>query len=72
MFLAPAGTPREIVNRLSVEVAKALASQELHDRLVAQGMDIVGSNPAEAGRFLDSEIAKWARVINTAGITAEQ
>jgi len=71
MFLAPAGTPREVVNRLSAEVTKALASPDLHERLVAQGMDIVGSSPAEAARFLDSEIAKWARVINTAGIKAE-
>ena len=72
LFMAPAGTPREIVNRLSAEVAKVLAAPELRERLVAQGMEVVASNPAEAARFLDQEIAKWARVINTAGIKADQ
>src|SRR5688572_404918 len=71
MFMAPAGTPRAVVNRLSSEITKVLAVPELRERLQAQGMDVVASNPADAARFLDQEIAKWQRVISTAGIKAE-
>ena len=71
MFLAPAGTPLEIVNRLSTEVRRVLATPELRERFTALGMEAVGSSPAEAGRFLDSEITKWQGVINRAGVKAD-
>ena len=72
LFLAPAGTPREIVNRVSSEVAKIVASPEIRARFDSLGIEGVGSTPAEAARFLDDEIAKWAKVINTAGVKPEQ
>ena len=72
LFLAPAGTPREIVNRLSTEVAKALANTDVKARFDAIGIDPVGTTPEQAGKFLDAEIAKWAKVIQTAGVKAEQ
>jgi tripartite-type tricarboxylate transporter receptor subunit TctC len=71
LFLAPAGTPREIVNRVSIEVAKIVASADMRARFEQLGIEGVGSTPAEAGRFLDDEIAKWARVINAAGVKPE-
>jgi tripartite-type tricarboxylate transporter receptor subunit TctC len=71
LFLAPAGTPREIVNRVSSEVAKVVATPEMRARFEQLGIEPVGSSPAEAGRFLDDEIAKWARVINIAGVKPE-
>ena len=71
MFLVPAGTPRDIVNRLSAEVKRALAAPELRERFSALGMEVVGSTPAEAASFLDVEIVKWNRVITQAGIKAE-
>ena len=72
LVLAPAGTPREIVNRISSELGRILASPDMRDRLEKLAIDPVGSTPAEAARFLDEEIVKWAKVINTAGIKAEQ
>lgn len=72
LFLAPVGTPREIVNRLSAETAKVVASAEIRTRFEQLGIEPVGSTPAEAARFLDDEIAKWAKVITTAGVKAEQ
>ncbi|MEP7067755.1 MAG: tripartite tricarboxylate transporter substrate binding protein [Usitatibacter sp.] len=72
LFLAPAGTPREIVNRVSSEVAKIVASPEIRARFDSLGIEGVGSTPAEAARFLDDEITKWAKVINTAGVKPEQ
>ena len=71
LFLAPAGTPPAIVNRLSAEVAKIVKSPELAARFEQLGIEAVGSTPAEAARFLDDEIAKWRKVINTAGVKAE-
>jgi tripartite-type tricarboxylate transporter receptor subunit TctC len=71
LFLAPAGTPPEIVNKLSAEVQKALAAPDLRARFDALGMQAVGGTPAEAGRFLDAEIAKWRSVIKGANIKAD-
>ncbi len=72
MFLAPAGTPRDIVSRLSAETAKAVSSPELRSRFDQLGIEPVGNTPEQASTFLDVEIAKWAKVINTAGVKAEQ
>jgi tripartite-type tricarboxylate transporter receptor subunit TctC len=71
MFLAPAGVPRDIVNRLSQEVAKAVNGTEVKGKFEALGIEPVGSTPEQTGKFLDEEIAKWAKVINTAGVKAE-
>lgn len=71
MFLVPAGTPREIVSRLSAETAKVLAMPEIRARFEQLGVEPVGSTPGEAARFLDGEIARWARVINAANVKAE-
>jgi tripartite-type tricarboxylate transporter receptor subunit TctC len=71
LFLAPAGTPPEIVNKLSVEVQKALAAPDLRAKFDSLGMQAVGTTPAEAGRFLDGEIVKWRGVITSANIQAD-
>src|SRR3954447_15101326 len=72
MFMAPGGTPRDIVNRMASEVAKAVASQDIQKKFEALGIEPVGNTPEQAKQFLDAEIAKWAKVINTAGVKAEQ
>ena len=72
LFLAPAGTPREIVTRLSAETVKAINESDIKERFSQIGIEPVGNNPEQAGRFLADEIAKWAKVINTAGVKAEQ
>ncbi len=71
LFLAPAGVPREIVARLNAEVAKAVNSPEIKGKFEALGIEPVGNSPEAAARFLDDEIAKWAKVISTAGVKAE-
>jgi len=72
MFLAPAGTPREIVNRLAAETAKAINESEIRERFNQIGIVPVGNSPEQAAQFLNEEIEKWAKVINTAGVKAEQ
>jgi len=70
MFLAPAGTPREIVNRLSQEADKVVKSSEMKARFDQLGIFPGGGTPEQAAKFLADEITKWARVISTAGVKA--
>jgi len=70
MFLAPAGTPREIVNRLSQEADKVVKSSEMRARFDQLGIFPGGGTPEQAAKFLADEITKWARVISTAGVKA--
>jgi tripartite-type tricarboxylate transporter receptor subunit TctC len=72
LFMAPGGTPKEIVNRLAAETAKALGESDIRERLGQTGIEPVGNTPEQARQFLDAEIAKWAKVINAAGVKAEQ
>src|SRR3954469_6643416 len=72
MFMAPGATPREIVNRLSAEATKALREADVRERLDQTGIEPVGNNAEAAKKFLDAEIAKWKKVIDTAGVKAEQ
>jgi tripartite-type tricarboxylate transporter receptor subunit TctC len=72
LFMAPGATPKEIVNRLALEAGKALREPEVQERLAQTGIEPVGNTPEQAKRFLDAEIAKWAKVIAAAGVKAEQ
>lgn len=71
LFLAPVGTPQPIIERLSTEVAKVVKSPDIQKRFTDLGIEPVGSTPQEAGKFLEDEVAKWAKVIQTAGVKAE-
>ena len=70
-MLAPAGTPPEIVKRMSDEVARIIKSDETRARLDAMGTFPSGSTPAEFDAFITAETAKWGQVIKTAGVKAE-
>jgi tripartite-type tricarboxylate transporter receptor subunit TctC len=71
MFLAPAGTPKEIVDKMSAEVSRAVKDESLRKRLAEQAVIPVGATPEETGKFLQSEIDKWEKVITTAGVKAD-
>lgn len=71
MFLAPAGTPKEIVDKMAAEVSKAVKDESLRKRLAEQAVIPVGATPEETGKFLQSEIDKWEKVITTAGVKAD-
>jgi tripartite-type tricarboxylate transporter receptor subunit TctC len=66
-LLAPAGTPADIVGRIQQEVAKALATPVMKEKLAAQGAIPSGNTPAEFARFIDSEHRKWAQVVKASG-----
>ncbi len=71
LFLAPAGTPKAIVDRLSQEASKVIQSPEMRARFDQLGIFPGGGTPEQASKFLADEIAKWSKVITTAGVKAE-
>ncbi|MGJ7579550.1 tripartite tricarboxylate transporter substrate binding protein [Variovorax sp. RHLX14] len=66
-LLAPAGTPPEVVSRLSAELKKVLASPDVKDKFEAQGFAASWNTPADFGRFLTAEVEKWGRVVKISG-----
>lgn len=71
MFLAPPGTPKDVVERLSKAVSDAIKSPELTARFNEMGIFPVGNTPAEASKFLADEVAKWAGVIRTGNVKVD-
>ena len=67
-IVAPAGTPKEIVSRVSAEVQKALRDPALREKLAEQGIVAVGNTPEEYQTFVVEEVARWAKVIKDANI----
>jgi tripartite-type tricarboxylate transporter receptor subunit TctC len=67
-IFAPARTPQAIVTRLNSEIGKVLADPESRDKLAAQGLEPTTMKPEELGRYSKEELARWAKVIKTAGI----
>jgi tripartite-type tricarboxylate transporter receptor subunit TctC len=66
-LLAPAGTPKDVVDRLQVESAKALATPAMRERLQSQGAVPSGITSAEFARYIADETAKWAKVVKASG-----
>ena len=69
-IIAPAGIPREIRTRIGADVARAIASAEVGERMQQLGMNPVGSSPEQFNARIASEIERWSKVIKDAGITA--
>jgi tripartite-type tricarboxylate transporter receptor subunit TctC len=70
-ILAPAGTPRPIIARLNAELAKAMHSPEMKERLAGIGTDPVTNTPEEFAAYIQAEIAKWGDVIRKANLKAD-
>ena len=69
--LTPAGTPTEIVAKLNAEFLRALRLPEVQERLAMQGVESIGSTPAQAAAHIRSELPKWAQVVKAAGVRVE-
>ena len=70
-MLAPAGTPREIVNRLNAELIKAVTAPDMKPKLAQAGVEPLTSTPEEFGSFIKTEAARFEKVIKEAGIKGE-
>ncbi len=70
-LVAPAGTPREVIVKLNIEVLKILAMPDVRDRFLAQGVEPMGSTPEQFGEHIRAQMAKWGKVVRDAGVQAE-
>jgi tripartite-type tricarboxylate transporter receptor subunit TctC len=70
-MLLPAKTPREIVDRYNKDINEILRTPDVIDKLAKQGLTITGGTPERLAQFIATETAKWQKVVNEAGITAE-
>jgi len=70
-ILAPAGTPREVIDRLHGAIVKALKQPDVAKRLAAEGAELIGSTPEEFAAHIKSEIARVGQVVRAAGIRIE-
>lgn len=67
-FLAPAGTPRNIIARLNSLIQKALTFPDVRELFAKGGVEPMGSTPDELGEHISKEIEKWRRVIKASGM----
>ncbi len=65
--LAPAGTPKDIIDRLSATIAKSLQTPDMKERLAGQGAEAVGNTPEQFSAHIKSEIDKWSKVVKASG-----
>jgi tripartite-type tricarboxylate transporter receptor subunit TctC len=70
-FLAPAGTPKAIVNKLNAEINTILKMPDVRTKLEAAGIDIQGGTSQEYAALIKSDLAKWSKVVKEAGILPE-
>jgi tripartite-type tricarboxylate transporter receptor subunit TctC len=71
-LVAPTGTPREVIDRVHADAAKALAYPEVIQVLYSSGLEPAGpTSPEEFGAFLRAEISKWAKVVKASGAKAD-
>ena len=67
-LFAPAGTPPAAVNRLNMEVARAMKLPDVRERLASQGAEPLTSSPEDTAAYVKSELAKWSRVVKASGM----
>jgi tripartite-type tricarboxylate transporter receptor subunit TctC len=70
-IVAPAGTPRSVIERLNKELTAIVVSEETKKRFESEGAEPLRMSPEEFSRFIAAETAKWARVVKDANIRAE-
>jgi tripartite-type tricarboxylate transporter receptor subunit TctC len=70
-IVAPAATPKDLVARISADIAKAVKSSDLTERMKQQGMEPIGSTPEQFDALIRSEIEKWAKVVKLSGAKAD-
>ena len=71
-MFAPAGTPEPVINQLSAEIRRVAPLQDVQDKLLPLGYDVMTSTPAELRAIIAADLAKWGKVVRAAGIKQDQ
>jgi len=71
-WMAPAGTPKDVIDRIYKDTAKALAAPDVRERLQKIGTEPMGTSPAEFAADIQREVPQWAEVIKAAGLTGSE
>ena len=66
-LFAPAGTPREVISRMNVEVQKALQMPDVQEKLQGLGMEVTASSPDAFSNFIYAEASKWEKIVKESG-----
>jgi tripartite-type tricarboxylate transporter receptor subunit TctC len=67
-WLAPAGTPRAVIDRLNREVVRALALPDVREKLAGMGNEIVGNTPEQFSQQITAEVAQWQKLVRERGL----
>jgi tripartite-type tricarboxylate transporter receptor subunit TctC len=70
-LVAPAGTPRDIINRVAAEIARAARDPEFVEQLARIGVTAVGDTPEEFATTIRQDVALWAEVVKIAGLRTQ-
>jgi tripartite-type tricarboxylate transporter receptor subunit TctC len=70
-MFARRGTPAPVVERINKAFKSAIAKSEVAEWMVKRGVDPVASTPAELGSFVETEVARWAKVVKEAKISTQ-
>lgn len=70
-MVAPAGTPKDIINKLNSQLVSVLNNPEIKSQLNSKGFDVITSSPEQLGEYIKLEISKWAPIVKKSGATAD-
>ena len=70
-MVAPAGTPKDIINKLNSQLVGVLNNPEIKSQLNSKGFDVISSSPEQLGGYIKSEVSKWAPIVKKSGATAD-
>ena len=70
-LVAPAGTPKPIIDKLNAELARVLKTPEMRDKMFGLGTEVVANTPEQFAQYIRDETAKWSKIVKAAGIKLE-
>jgi tripartite-type tricarboxylate transporter receptor subunit TctC len=70
-LVVPAGTPKDIVDKLNADAKKAMQLPEYQKRMTDLGYELMGTTPAEMGEMIQAELKRWGPVVKASGAKAE-